>query len=205
MNIYLNEDEQVELLKQWCKKYGKIILVILILGVSTMLSYQYWQNRQLTRSVQASTIYQNLLDEIDREDWQRQARQANYLKQQYSNTIYASMASLFLAKQAVMNQDFVLANRELKSAVAHTKPKILKDLIQLRRARVLVELEQYAKALHVLERVQLPALKPAVENIRGDILLQRGDIAAAKAAYQAAQSMAQLEEWLNLKLTAVLP
>lgn len=205
MNIYLNEDEQVEVLKQWCKKYGKMIVVIIILGISAVVTYQYWQNRQLTYREQASTIYQNLLHEIDREDWQRQAKQANYLKQRYSDTIYASMASLFLAKQAVMNQDFVAANRELKYAATHAKPKILKELIQLRRARVLLELQRDAKALRILQSIQLPALRPAVENIRGDIFLQQGNTAAARAAYQAAQPMAQLEEWLNLKRTAVAP
>lgn len=207
MSTYLNEDEQVEALKAWWKKYGTSAVVAIIIGVSGTFIFQYWQNNQTTSRGQASTIYQNILNETDKTDTKRQAKQAAYIKHHYPNTIYASMASLFLAKQAVAQNDLKTADSELEYAAKNADPKILSDLINLRRSRVLIAMQQNDAAMKLLDGINVSALKSAVENVRGDILMQQGKVAAAKSAYQTAlqgsHDILQLEELVNLKLANI--
>lgn len=204
MSDYLNEDEQVLALKQWWNKYGTITIIAIVMGVSAMFIFQYWQNTQLTSKGQASTIYQSILSEADANDLPRQAKQAAYLKLHYPNTVYASMASLFLAKQAVTRNDLSAADRELQDAEKSAQPKIFKGLINLRRARVLIALEQTEEALKLINAIDSPSLKSAVENLRGDILSNQGNVSAAASAYQNAlqgsHDSLQLDNLINLKL-----
>ena len=114
------------------------------------------------------------------------------------------MASLFLAKQAVTRNDLSAADRELQDAEKSAQPKIFKGLINLRRARVLIALEQTEEALKLINAIDSPSLKSAVENLRGDILSNQGNVSAAASAYQNAlqgsHDSLQLDNLINLKL-----
>jgi len=208
MNTYLNEDEQVEALKQWWKKYGTFSIIAVIIGIASVSLYQYWQNQRIAAQGQASTIYQKILSEVELGDKNRQSKQANYIKHHYPHSVYASMASLFLAKLALNENDLKAVNKELSSAADRAGSVTLRHLINIRRARVLTELGEYTQALNLLDTINDSAFASAVANVQGDIYLQQGQSTAAKAAYQTAlkenSGISQLDELIHLKLINIV-
>ena len=56
------EDEQFEILKDWWDRYGKSILVAILLAVGGVLGYQSWQKNVQETGEAASLIYQDLVE-----------------------------------------------------------------------------------------------------------------------------------------------
>ena len=202
--LLLNEDEQVEAIKRWWNKYGTAIILGVVLGIIGVLGYQYWQKNQHKGLSAASSIYLQMIDPTTTAGPEIKAQQAAYLKKNYPNTIYASMASLSLAKTAVVAEDLATATTELQWALSHAKPGVFKDITRIRLARIQAAQGDVEKALKNLDQVNDATFKSLAADVRGDLLLKQGDMAAAKKAYQTALSgpvsIEQLDNLINLKL-----
>lgn len=187
MTNYLNEEQQVELLKEWWNKYGNLaVSLILLLGVSLM-GWRWWQQRQVNIQHQASAVYEQLLLNVSKQDTSGIDATANTLIHQYPHTIYASLASLFQAREAVNKGALDVALRSLDWAATHTKVPAVKALAQLRAARVLLVQKKYDEVKQRLDAIDHKLYHPLVEEIRGDLLVAQGQRLQARKAYMAAQ------------------
>ncbi|GAB4223759.1 MAG: tetratricopeptide repeat protein [Gammaproteobacteria bacterium] len=186
MDNYLTEEQQVEMLKRWWQKYGVSVLVGLLLGVVIMLGYQYWQKRQLAQHAAASVKYDQLLDAYV--NHQPLDEIAMDLIEHYSKTPYANLAELLLAKQAVLDKQYDKAQQYLTHIIS-TKQDIplIKQLAQLRLARVLLYQKQYQQALAQLKDLNHSPLLPMVAEVRGDIYVAMNKLDLARQAYKLAQ------------------
>lgn len=193
MSIYTTEAEQIEQFKKWWQNYGKLAIALIIFICLCFWSWIAWQQKQESVAMQASAIYQELLDAAagDKNDIVQQ--RAMILQQQYSQTPYASLAILILAKHAILKQDFKTAVQYFDWVLAHTKISTLRQMARLNKARVLLTEQQAQQAMDVLKIVDDSAYNPWIFEVRGDTYLALNQPAEAYEAYtEAVNTMSQV-------------
>ncbi|MBT9539624.1 tetratricopeptide repeat protein [Thiobacillus sp.] len=182
----LDEQEQLDSLKAWWKRWGSVTLLALAIVVAAAAGWRYWQNRTLTQSLEAGSVYQNLTQSLAANDAKAARAAGAMLIDKYQDTAYAPRAALLLAKLNVMGKDLKSAQTQLEWAASNSKEPFVKDLARLRLAGVQLDQKQYDAALKTLGATHSDAYAFRFLDLKGDVLLAQGKPADARAAYQAA-------------------
>ena len=182
----MTEEQQIEVIKAFWKRYGSRILTVATLVLIVYVSWTLWTQRQMRLAIQASKTYDQLLLAYDQNDDVARATHANYLKTHYSKTPYAMAAGLFLANTAVANKDYPQALQQLKWVMQHANEPALKQVARNRAARVLLAEQQYEKALAMLQQIDDKAYQPVVSAIIGDIYMALKQFEKARDYYKLA-------------------
>ena len=194
MAEHLTEDEQIQALKQWWKKNGLITVLLLATFIVGYLGWQFWQNYQQQQAEAAAAIYDDLLEAItvtpDKPLTEEKRTTANYLidqlKADHSSSLYAINAAMYGAKIAVEADELEKAVELLQWALDNNDSNETEKVLRLRLARVMNALEDYDQALNYSQYDAIDEFTPLFAAVRGDAYLGKGDISAAKAAYQLA-------------------
>lgn len=207
MELYLTEEEQVEQLKQWWKKYGVSIIVGVLLGLMAMYGWQAWQAHEVRHTRKASLLYGQLLAKVNEGNTDGVTRQGKQIIKDYPKTPYAALASLFLADQAATESQLIEAEKYLRWSLENSRFKSLKQTARIRLARVLFAQGQPAKALETLQTLDDDSYAVLVDEVRGDVLLGTGKSAEALKAYEkalvASQGLLMLRPLLEMKLDSL--
>jgi predicted negative regulator of RcsB-dependent stress response len=182
----LDEQEQLDSLKAWWKRWGNLTMLTLAIAVAAGAGWRYWQNRTLTQSLEAASVYQNLTQSLAANDAKGARTAGTMLIDKYHDTAFAPRAALLLAKLNVAGKDLKSAQTQLEWAVSNSKEPAVKDLARLRLAGVQFDQKQYDDALKTLGGVHSDAYAFRFLDLKGDVLLAQGKSADARTAYQAA-------------------
>ena len=194
MAYSIEEEQEINQLKDWWKENGKTIIVAFILGVGGMFGWRYWQAHQAEQIAQASAQYDALIYSAQQDE---QAKKANIEQfvQANSKTAYAVFALLDEAKKATEKQDFVAAEVNLNQALTQSQDEVLTSIVALRLSAVQFQLGQLDNALTTLNQVKGESFNARKALLTGDIQVAKGDKVAAKNSFeQAQQSSSQLEQ-----------
>lgn len=186
MDDYKSEKEQWEDIKGLAKEYGAWIVAGVVIGLGALYGYRFWQARQDTHALQAHQRYGEVLNDLYREKVDDAVKVIAELDARYSGTPYADQARLALARWYVEQGKMAEATAPLTKVMNDAGDKVLRMIARLRLARVLAEQHQLDDALRVLDQGGSSAFDPRYQEVRGDILLAKGDRAGALAAYRAA-------------------
>lgn len=194
MAYSIEEEQEINQLKDWWKENGKTIIVAFILGVGGMFGWRYWQEHQAEQIAQASAQYDALIYSAQQDE---QAKKANIEQfvQANSKTAYAVFALLDEAKKATEKQDFAAAEANLNQALTQSQDEVLTSIVALRLSAVQFQLGQLDNALTTLNQVKGESFNARKALLTGDIQVAKGDKIAAKNSFdQAQQSGSQLEQ-----------
>ncbi|HHF1114176.1 TPA: YfgM family protein [Haemophilus influenzae] len=194
MAYSIEEEQEINQLKEWWKENGKTIIVAFLLGVGGMFGWRYWQAHQAEQIAQASAQYDALINSVQQDE---QAKKANIEQfvQANSKTAYAVFALLDEAKKATEKQDFSAAEANLNQALTQSQDEVLTSIIALRLSAVQFQLGQLDNALSTLNQVKGESFNARKAILTGDIQVAKGDKVAAKNSFeQAQQSGSQLEQ-----------
>lgn len=194
MTYSIEEEQEINQLKDWWKENGKTIIVAFILGVGGMFGWRYWQTHQAEQIAQASAQYDTLINSVQQDE---QAKKANIEQfvQANSKTAYAVFALLDEAKKATEKQDFSVAEANLNQALTQSQDEVLTSIVALRLSAVQFQLGQLDNALSTLNQVKGESFNARKAILTGDIQVAKGDKVAAKNSFeQAQQSGSQLEQ-----------
>ena len=194
MAYSIEEEQEINQLKDWWKENGKTIIVSFILGVGGMFGWRYWQAHQAEKIAQASAQYDALIYSAQQDE---QAKKANIEQfvQDNSKTAYAVFALLDEAKKATEKQDFAAAEANLNQALTQSQDEVLTSIVALRLSAVQFQLGQLDNALTTLNQVKGESFNARKAILTGDIQVAKGDKVAAKNSFeQAQQSGSQLEQ-----------
>ena len=194
MAYSIEEEQEINQLKDWWKENGKTIIVAFILGVGGMFGWRYWQAHQAEQIAQASAQYDALIYSAQQDE---QAKKANIEQfvQANSKTAYAVFALLDEAKKAAEKQDFAAAEVNLNQALTQSQDEVLTSIVALRLSAVQFQLGQLDNALTTLNQVKGESFNARKAILTGDIQVAKGDKVAAKTSFeQAQQSGSQLEQ-----------
>ena len=186
MEGYESEKEQIEAIRQWWKANGKSIIAGLVLGVGLMLGGRWWLSHQNKEAEIASEQYEQVIQDINKGDNDAALKEGGRLLEVYAKSNYAALTALELAKLKVDQADLEGARYYLQWVVDHTSSNPLKDVARLRLARVLLAKGDNAGALQAVNTVDVKTFAFPAQELKGDILLAKGDRDAARAAYAAA-------------------
>ena len=194
MAYSIEEEQEINQLKDWWKENGKTIIVAFILGVGGMFGWRYWQAHQAEQIAQASAQYDALIYSAQQDE---QAKKANIEQfvQANNKTAYAVFALLDEAKKAAEKQDFTAAEVNLNQALTQSQDEVLTSIVALRLSAVQFQLGQLDNALTTLNQVKGESFNARKAILTGDIQVDKGDKVAAKNSFeQAQQSGSQLEQ-----------
>lgn len=194
MAYSIEEEQEINQLKEWWKENGKTIILAFILGVGGMFGWRYWQTYQANQIAEASAGYDALIYAAEQDSTAQKAKLEEFV-QANSKTSYAVFALFDEAKNAVEKQDFAGAEVALQQVLTQSQDELLTSLSALRLSAVQFQLGQLDNALSTLEKVKSAGFNARKTLLAGDIQLAKGDVAAAKSSFeQVLQTGSQLEQ-----------
>lgn len=199
MEIYTSEEQQVEAIKRFWNQYGKAILGGVVIGLTSLYGWRYYQAEQRASAEALSNNYAQLVQQQGNdEEWLAQAQR--FIGEQGSSN-YAIFAALLSAKEAVNAGDLTAAKNHLLWAQQNSKDANVKAIAQIRLARVQRELGDFTAALSTVNQSMPASFAAQQAELKGDILQASGDLAAAKTAFEQALAQAgENSQLLQIKL-----
>lgn len=195
MSDYFNKTEEQEFndVKNWFKANGTPILLAIIAVCGATFGWNFWQKSQIENAQKTSATYQQVMESYS-QDPSKNAPLVEKFVSENKDSSYAVFAQLDQAKQAVAKGDFAKAKTLLQQGLQATSDATLQTMIRFRLALVDFQLNQFDDALATLGQIQDEAWTLRKQILTGDILVAKGDKAAAKSAYQQALATAPAQE-----------
>lgn len=184
MSAYISEQDQIQLIKDWWKKYGVSIVLGIIIALAGSYALRYWQQYNENYLQQASVVYEQMLIAKASQKTDDFNQSVQQLTQKYSRSPYAALANLALANQAISQHQLDQAIKPLMWVSEHAKDHNLQQIADIRLARVLLAQQQPQQALPYLDKVDDAAFAPLIAALRGDAYSALGDKTKARDAYQ---------------------
>lgn len=214
MNVYQSEVEQVEVIKQWLKKYGHWLSIAILLTLLTVLGYRFWDQHVTKVTSQASERYQQLMVAVANRDENTINARAQDLLEHYPDTVYANAAALIQAKWLVSGttapkEALPKALKKLDYVMQHSSSTTLRQIARLRAAKILETEDENQEALNLLTVVDDIVYQPEIDELKGDIYRNMNDNKKALHFYKKAQRAFDdagiTSPFLDMKMNEVEP
>ncbi len=183
MAEFLNEHEQLEALKDFWKRYGKLLVAVIVLIIIGMFGWRYWQHHEAQQRQQASVMYESMLVNIKAKHYNSAEAQAYELMKAHPDNAYGALSALLLAKIKVEQNQYTQAEEKLHWVIKHSDNIEFIDLAKLRLARVLIAQKQAKQAL--VELGTKPGAFPALYyQVQGEAFQAEKQNKKAYAAFE---------------------
>ncbi|EHL30167.1 YfgM family protein [Legionella drancourtii] len=186
MSVYMTEEEQLESIKKWWKRYGNVVMFAVSLVLLAVAGYRYltWHQDKLTQ--QASIAYEQMMLAMSNHNVKAVKSYANELIKDHDKTVYADVAHMTLAKIYISKNKLDKAQAELRIVADNSKMLSLKQIAKIRIARILTAEKSYANALTELSRIEDTTYLPVINELKGDIYGATGQYQEAMSSYKKA-------------------
>ncbi|RJX74310.1 hypothetical protein DZ860_04040 [Vibrio sinensis] len=199
MELYDTEEQQVEAIKDWWKENGKAVIFGAVIGLGGLFGWRYYQDTVTAGQEAASETYTQTVQVLAQNGVDAQTDVQSFIDTN-KDTEYSVLAAMQLAKVQVEAGKIEDALKQLEGAKAISKDAALSTLISYRIARLQAELGQFDAAITELSTIKDASWAGRVAELKGDILLRKGDSAGAYAAYTEAQQANDASQTLQMKL-----
>nr|BET44852.1 MAG: YfgM family protein [Candidatus Aschnera chinzeii] len=194
-----------KILKFKCITKYKIYIfgIIVLIGIIGYIIWHICSNIYMEKRIKN---FEHIISRLD-----NNSKNAFANAEQFSNianNIYGVIINIKLAKIAVEKNNIILAEKILINTLSMTKSDNIKNLINIRLARIQFYLNKLDMALNSLEKVTDKAWSGIVASIKGDIYLYKGNIDDARIAYTSAIELSNtgiIKEILKLKVNSLPP
>ncbi|MEN4777170.1 YfgM family protein [Pantoea agglomerans] len=181
MEVYSNENEQTDALRNFFANNGKALAIGVVIGIAALGGWRYWSSHQDDTAKTVSAQYQQLTSAMQAGKPET-LEAVNRFASENSNT-YGALAAMDLAKQYVDAGQLDKAATLLQNGLKDTKDANLQAVINLRLARTQLQQNQADAALKTLDGVKGDGWTAIVADIRGEALLTKGDKQGARDAW----------------------
>lgn len=199
---YETEEQQVEAIKKWWKENGSLVMVGIIVGVAVIFGWRYYAESKNSHAEYAGNVYDSIVKSVTTSQNADELQvKVNELLAEYSDTPYASLSALVLAKKQIKSGDVVKAQQQLEWVVNNSTQEELRHIARLRLTRLLFSGKQYDAALNLLNIDFPDSFAVMYEELKGDLYVAKGELNKARVAYDKAilTSGIQADKWLRLK------
>ena len=202
MEEFESEDQQIEAIKKWWKEIAVSLLLGLGIGVGALLGWREYLAYQTDHSAAASDLYQAVQTQVaqNRLD-DAHINKADIIRNEYSDTPYAALASMAQAKYEFEHGDIDSALMHLRWASENSTEPDVQHVAKLRLARILIAQKKYGEAETILLAAYPAAFTAGYEELKVDLHAAKGEIAQARVAYDKAINATDgnASRWLRLK------
>ena len=206
-HLDLEEQEQLDELKHFWKRYGDLITWVLIAvfgAVAAWNGYQYWQNKQ---SAQAAVLYEEVERATQAADMARLDRSLADMKDRFGGTLYAQQAGLLAAKTYYEKGNTDAARAALTWVSEKASDEGYKAIAKLRLAGLLLEAKSFPEAAQALSGSFPKEFAALAADRLGDVYAAQGKKNEARAeyqkAYQGLDERAEYRRLVEVKLNAL--
>jgi predicted negative regulator of RcsB-dependent stress response len=183
---YLTEQQQIEQFKEWWKKNGVSIFIFFLIAFLSGVVWHYWLKHREVKLERGSTHYEELLSAVMNNDNDVAMREATLLKNNYSYTPYAALATLMIARNDVYQNNYSEAEKQLDWVMHKASSSSLRQVARLRLARLYIQENKPALALEIDKKVDNISYMPFIDEVKGDADVALGNPEKARVAYQQA-------------------
>jgi predicted negative regulator of RcsB-dependent stress response len=206
-HLDLEEQEQLDQLKAFWKRYGNAITWLLIVVLGGFAAWNGWNWYQRDQAAKAGAMFDQLDQAVQSGDADQAARVFADMKARYPNTAFAEQGGLLTAKLQADKGKPDAALETLNWVGANAGEAEYQTIAKLRAAGVLLDQKKYDEALKQLDGATAPDFVGLVGDRRGDVLAAQGKKDEAKAAYtkawQAMDAKVDYRRLIDAKLTAL--
>jgi len=205
MEHFETEEQQVEALKKWWKENGISVVAGVVLGLSLLMGWRWWQTYSEQQAHLASGLYEQVQLFLTSDQTDKAVGFAEKLLSEHSGSTYAVLAVLNLARLDLEKEDIDSSHVRLQWILDQNGSlSELTHIARLRKARLYLSEEKLAKASRLIEGVDVGEFKGAYAELRGDIAVAEARTDAARTAYTEALEGDELSgkhrEWVQIKL-----
>jgi len=206
-HLDLEEQEQLDQLKHFWKRYGDLITWVLIIALGAVAAWNAYQYYQRNQAAQSSALF----DEVERAatggDMARLDRSLADIKDKFGGTSFAQQAALLAAKTYTDKGKTEEAKAALSWVAGKSSDEGYQAIARLRLVGILAEAKAYDEALKQLGESFPKEFEPLVADRKGDIYLLQGNRAAAKTefekAYAGFDARAEYRRMVEVKLNSL--
>lgn len=188
MEMYVTEEQQVEAIKKWFRRYGHLFLWASLLLLFCIAILRYFAHHKTVVDEKASEHYFSLMNALAQQDELTLKHNAEVLLSQYSKTPYATFTHLILADHDLQNKQNESAIQHLQRVMEPVKQPYFSALARVRLMRVFFSQNQSAEALALFDESKAGPFLTLMLEIKGDILMREKNEEGAKQAYALALS-----------------
>ncbi|MEQ4641826.1 tetratricopeptide repeat protein [Providencia rettgeri] len=181
MEVYTNENDQVDAIKRFFANNGVALVVGLVIGVGGVFGWNYWQSHKTNVLQESAQKFEAVNSQLRSGSEQGIVAAQKFAAE--TDDVYSAMMGLELAQIAVDKGDLANAQTALTNALAKAKTVDMQDLINLRLARVQLAQGNADGAIASVANIKSKSWQATAQDVRGDALLHKGDKAGAKVAY----------------------
>jgi predicted negative regulator of RcsB-dependent stress response len=211
MAYNLQEQEQIDELKSFWRRYGNAILAAVTIALFVVAGMRGWNWYQARQASAAAGIYSELTHAVEAKNIEQVKQRSEDLFKQYGGTAYGQMAGLMAARAYVDAKDLAGARGALQWVMENAQDEEFKHLAALRLSGLLLDERGYDAALKLINDVSARKMSPemagAFTDRRGDVLLAQEKREAAKAEYEKAlatlPASSSLRQLVQFKLDAL--
>jgi predicted negative regulator of RcsB-dependent stress response len=206
-HLDLEEQEQLDQLKAFWKRYGNLVTWTLIAVLGAFAAWNGWNLWQRDQASKASAMFDQLDKAAQAGDVDQASRVFADMKERYPRTAFTEQGGLMAAKLQADKGKADDAVATLGWVAANATEAEYQSIARLRAAGVLLDQKKYDGALKLLDAANAPDFIALVADRRGDVLLAQGKKDEAKAAYakawQAMDPKIDYRRLIDAKLTAL--
>ncbi len=185
-HLDLEEQEQLDQLKAFWKKYGNLATWVLIAVLGAFAAWNGWNYWQRDQAVKAGSMYDELDAAAQAGDADRAARVFADMQSRYPRTAFTQQGGLLAAKVQFEKGQLEAARTTLGWVSENATETEYRTVARLRLAGLLLDEKKYDEALKQLDAASAKEFAPLVDDRRGDVLQGQGKKDEARAAYQKA-------------------
>ena len=185
-NLDLQEQEQLDALKAFWKRYGNLVTWLLVAVMAAFAAWNGWNWWQRDQAMKSGAMYDELERAAQAGDAAKTARIFVDLKERFPRTAYTQQGALVTAKLQFDQGQFDAARESLAWVAEKGVEEEIRTVARLRLAALQAEAKQFDAALKTLDAATAPTFEALVADRRGDVLAAQGKPEQARAAYQTA-------------------
>ena len=183
MEIHSTEEQQVEAIKKWWKENKWSLIGGAAIGIVALVGGRAWVDGQHAYTEAASSEYLNMQESMISGDIKAAATHGAQLLGQFSDTPYAALAAMTMARLKSDAGDLVAASSHLRWALDNSSQDTVRHEARLRLSRILLANNNMTEALALLNVTDAGIYTSAYEQLKGDIYVADGKTESARTAY----------------------
>jgi predicted negative regulator of RcsB-dependent stress response len=205
--LALEEQEQLDELKHFWKRWGDLITWVLIAVLGGYAAWMGWQSYTAKQAVQSAALYDTVERAALGGDMALLDRSVGDIKDKFASTTYAQQAALLAARVYNDKDRKTDAKAQLSWVVGQARDEGYQALARLRLAALLVEDKAYDEARQQLTAKTPEAFAPLMADRLGDLAALQGQPAEAvrhyKSAWKGFEPNADYRRLVAVKLAAL--
>ena len=203
----LEEQEQLDELKAFWKKYGTLITIVLTVALTAYAGWNIYQRWQQNQASQAAALFEEVERLAVAGDIPKLDRVFADMKDRYPNTNFAQQAGLLVSRVYFEAAKPDQAKAALTWVAEKSSDDGYQAIAKLRLASVLAESASFDEALKLLSGAFPGEFAPLVADRMGDIYMLQGKKVEARAQFEKAfkgfEERVEYRRLVEVKLNAL--